>query len=62
MELYRLPVEYALQGMTKPMGVSTYRTSPEMPKELAGLLPSIESLTAQLDAEVIEISDSDPTK
>jgi hypothetical protein len=41
--------------MTKPMGVSTYRTSPEMPKELAGLLPSIESLTAQLDAEVIEI-------
>jgi predicted nuclease of restriction endonuclease-like (RecB) superfamily len=53
-------VEYALQGMTKPMGVSTYRTSPEIPKELAGLLPSIESLTAQLDAEVIEIPDSDP--
>lgn len=50
-------VEYALQGMTKPMGVSTYRTSPEMPMELAGLLPSIESLTAQLDTERIEISD-----
>jgi predicted nuclease of restriction endonuclease-like (RecB) superfamily len=46
-------VEYALQGMSKPMGVSSFRTSPELPKELAGLLPSIESLTEQLDAQVI---------
>ena len=46
-------VEYALQGMNKPMGVSSFRTSPELPKELAGLLPSIESLTEQLDAQVI---------
>jgi predicted nuclease of restriction endonuclease-like (RecB) superfamily len=50
-------VEYALQGMTKPMGVSTYRTSPELPKELEGLLPSIESLTEQLDVKVIELPD-----
>lgn len=48
-------VEYALQGMTKPMGVSTYRTSPELPKELEGLLPSIESLTEQLDVQSIEM-------
>jgi predicted nuclease of restriction endonuclease-like (RecB) superfamily len=48
-------VEYALQGMSKPIGVSTYRTSPEMPKELADLLPSIESLTEQLDAQVLEL-------
>ena len=48
-------VEYALQGMNKPMGVSSFRTSPELPKELAGLLPSIESLTEQLDAQVIEM-------
>lgn len=49
-------VEYALQGMSKPIGVSTYRTSPELPKELAGLLPSIETLEAELDAQpVIEL-------
>jgi hypothetical protein len=42
-------VEYALRGVQTPMGVSTYRTSPELPKELADLLPSIESLAAELD-------------
>jgi predicted nuclease of restriction endonuclease-like (RecB) superfamily len=41
-------VEYALRGITTPMGVSTYRTSPELPKELAGLLPTIEQLEARL--------------
>ena len=48
-------VEYALQGMSQPMGVSTYRTSPNLPKELAGLLPSIESLAQQLDARTLVI-------
>jgi predicted nuclease of restriction endonuclease-like (RecB) superfamily len=53
-------VEYALQGMNKPMGVSSFRTSPGLPKELVGLLPSIESLTEQLDAQVITMpSDSE---
>ncbi|MEQ1594632.1 MAG: PDDEXK nuclease domain-containing protein [Casimicrobium sp.] len=41
-------VEYALRGVTTPMGVSTYRTSPELPKELVGLLPTIEQLEARL--------------
>jgi predicted nuclease of restriction endonuclease-like (RecB) superfamily len=44
-------VEYALRGVQTPMGVSTYRTSPELPKEVADLLPSIESLVAELDAD-----------
>lgn len=44
-------VEYALRGIETPMGVSTYRTSPELPKELAELLPSIESLTEKLEQE-----------
>lgn len=48
-------VEYALRGVQTPMGVSTYRTSPELPKEFAALLPSIESLTAELDAETGEV-------
>ena len=41
-------VEYALRDTATPMSVSTYRTSPAMPKELAGMLPSIEVLEAQL--------------
>lgn len=44
-------VEYALRGVETPMGVSTYHTSPELPKELADLLPSIESLTEKLEQE-----------
>lgn len=47
-------VEYALRGVETPMGVSTYRTSPELPKELADLLPSIESLTEKLEQEMDE--------
>ncbi len=43
-------VTYALRGVATPMGVSTYRTSPGLPKELEGVLPSIEALTAELDA------------
>lgn len=53
-------VEYALQGMSKPIGVSTYRTSPELPQELAGLLPSIESLTEQLDVPTIQMPPEPP--
>jgi predicted nuclease of restriction endonuclease-like (RecB) superfamily len=47
-------VSYALRGIATPMGVSTYRTSPELPKELEGVLPSIEALTAELDVEGME--------
>ena len=52
-------VEYALRGVTTPMSVSMYRTSPELPKELAGMLPSIEDLEKQLDAEVIPVIDTE---
>ena len=37
-------VEYALRGVEPPMGVSTYRTSPDLPAELIGILPTIEQL------------------
>jgi hypothetical protein len=53
-------VEYALQGMSNPIGVSTYRTSPELPKALAGLLPSIELLTEQLDVPIIQLPSEQP--
>lgn len=64
-------VEYALRGVETPMGVSTFRTasgdragtspalSPELPKEFANLLPSIESLTEQLDFDLVELPDED---
>jgi predicted nuclease of restriction endonuclease-like (RecB) superfamily len=51
-------VEYALRGIETPMGVSTYRTSPELPKELAELLPSIESLTEKLEQENDDIENT----
>jgi YhcG PDDEXK nuclease domain len=41
-------VEYALRGIETPMGVSTYRTSPKLPNELVGLLPTLEQLEEQL--------------
>ncbi len=53
-------VSYALRGIATPMGVSTYRTSPELPKELEGVLPSIEALTAELDVEGVEGIPEDP--
>lgn len=44
-------VEYALRGVQTPMGVSTYRTTPELPKEVTDLLPNIESLVAEFDID-----------
>lgn len=52
-------VEYALRGVTTPMSVSTYRTSPEMPKEISGMLPSIEDLEKELNAEIIPAAGAD---
>lgn len=39
-----LEVEYALQNMIQPMGISTYTTQGKLPKELNDLLPSKEEL------------------
>jgi len=41
-------VEYALQGMQKPIGVSTYQLQRGLPEGLAGCLPSVEELENQL--------------
>jgi len=41
-------VEYALRGVETPMGISTYRTSPKLPNELIGLLPTLEQLEERL--------------
>ena len=47
-------VEYALRGVETPMGISTYRTSPELPKELVGILPTIEQLEIGLQTGAVE--------
>lgn len=42
-------VEYALKDMTKPIGVSEYKLSEEIPTELKSSLPSIEDFEKELD-------------
>lgn len=37
-------VEYALRGISKPMGVSEYRLTKDLPEDLKGSLPSIEEI------------------
>ena len=37
-------VEYALQNLVQPIGVSTYRVTRELPEPVRGELPSVEDL------------------
>jgi len=41
-------VEFAVKTIDKAMGVATYRTSKEMPKEMKGILPNAEDLAELL--------------
>lgn len=41
-------VEYALKDMSKPIGVSEYRLTDAIPKELQSSLPSIEDFEREL--------------
>ena len=43
-------VEYALRGMSQPIGVSTYRTTAALPDEFKTKLPSIEDLQHEIEA------------
>jgi predicted nuclease of restriction endonuclease-like (RecB) superfamily len=47
----KIVAEYALRDLRKPMGVSEYRLTESLPKQLKGSLPSIEDLEAQLRRE-----------
>ena len=48
----RLVVEYALRGMSNPIGVAEYQFVAELPAELQQSLPSVEALTQELASEV----------
>ena len=48
-------VEYAMRDVATPMGVSTYSTA--LPESMSKVLPSIESLSAKMDALPVETID-----
>ena len=47
----RVVVEYALRDSSKPIGVSTYVTE-ALPKNLEGIMPTVEELEAELSSEI----------
>lgn len=55
-EQNKLVVEYALRGVTSPIGVAEWKTqlTESLPEELRGSLPSIEEIEAELGGEVVE--------
>ena len=46
-----IEVEYALQNIHQPMGVSTYSVKEGLPKELKGILPEPQELAKRLEME-----------
>ena len=51
----RTTVEYALQGMQKPIGVSTFRIASDLPEPLRGSLPTVEQLEMELKAAISDL-------
>lgn len=49
-------VEYALQGLQKPIGVSTFQLATDLPEQLQKSLPTIEQLETELDAAIAELA------
>ena len=47
-ERNRVVVEYALRGMSQPIGVAEYRATEELPRRLRGRLPTVEELEKEL--------------
>lgn len=48
----KLVAEYALRGMTKPIGVSEMEFSTVLPEDFKGSLPTIEELEATLSDKI----------
>ena len=51
-----MTVEYAIEGISKPIGVSEYNITRTLPKELEGKLPELEEISRRLvdDPKVAE--------
>ena len=54
----KVVAEYALKDINKPIGISEYKITDSIPKNLKGKLPSIEELEKELEALTNE--DKDP--
>lgn len=54
-------VEYALQEMGKPIGVSTFTLRESLPEALRDSLPSVEELEMKLEAIATEVNARSPT-
>ena len=50
----RAIAEYALRDIDKPMGVAGYQLAAALPKELEGVLPTVEQLEAELEKHAAE--------
>jgi predicted nuclease of restriction endonuclease-like (RecB) superfamily len=48
-------VEYALKGMSQPIGVSTYHLGDALPEQLQGSLPTVEQLETELDSAIAQV-------
>jgi predicted nuclease of restriction endonuclease-like (RecB) superfamily len=48
-------VEYALQGMQKPIGVSTFQLQRDLPSGLQASLPTVEQLESELNIAAVEV-------
>jgi predicted nuclease of restriction endonuclease-like (RecB) superfamily len=48
-------VEFALQDLEKPIGVSTYRLKSDLPESMRAALPSPERLQAEMDSAVADL-------
>jgi hypothetical protein len=54
----KVVAEYALKDINKPIGISEYKITDSIPKNLKGKLPSIEELEKELESLTKE--DKDP--
>ncbi len=52
-----ITVEYAIQGITRPIGVSEFRLTEKLPSELQKYLPTIAILEKELSKEIMDDSD-----
>ena len=48
----KLEVEYALQGMSKPIGVSEFMVTQSLPAELKSTLPTVEEFEIELNKNI----------
>lgn len=56
----RVLAEYALRGMSKPIGISEYELTRSLPEEFKSVLPSIEEIEAELSADLQDENEREP--